>query len=206
MALTTGQETAIRERAATPDARPRPLAARRRFPEPAYLHIANTIAEQIGAGVYRPGDQLPTEAATAQPVRRQPHDRAPRHQHPPRPRPGHHHPGQGHLRPLLDLGEAVFRLQAITDMWTTTTSVDVSLLEARIVPADERVAGCSSCAVTTHRIHAPAHRPRRGAAHLSVGARGLRRAPAPGGGPAADHVAGRPPALHSGGGHARAGD
>ena len=33
----------------------------RRSHEPAYLHIANAIADQIGAGVYRAGDQLPTE-------------------------------------------------------------------------------------------------------------------------------------------------
>ena len=36
-------------------------AAERASYEPAYLQIANTLAEQIGAGVYRPGDQLPTE-------------------------------------------------------------------------------------------------------------------------------------------------
>src|SRR5665647_2691451 len=29
--------------------------------EPAYLVIANTIADRIGSGEYRPGDQLPTE-------------------------------------------------------------------------------------------------------------------------------------------------
>jgi DNA-binding GntR family transcriptional regulator len=38
------------------------------------------------------------------------------------------------------MGEAIFRLQEITDLWVDDASVEVLLLQARIVPADERVA------------------------------------------------------------------
>lgn len=52
MALTTGQESRS-GRAATPDGG-RSAAARRRFPEPAYLHIANNVAERIGQAIIGP--------------------------------------------------------------------------------------------------------------------------------------------------------
>lgn len=108
--------------------------------EPAYVHIANALAEEIGAGVYRPGDQLPTEAklrarfgVSPVTIRRAVNILLDRGlvtttQ------------GKGTFVRAPDLGEAVFRLQEITDMWTDDTSVDVRLLEARIIPAQERVA------------------------------------------------------------------
>ena len=47
--------------------------------------------------------------------------------------------GKGTFVRSLDMGEAVFRLQEITDMWTEDdASVDVRLLEARILPAERR--------------------------------------------------------------------
>ena len=120
---------------------PRAGAAARAPYEPAYLHIANTIAEQIGAGVYRPGDQLPTEpqlratfGVSPVTVRRAVNILLDRGlvtttQ------------GKGTFVRSLDMGEAVFRLQEITDMWTEDdASVDVRLLEARIVPATDEVA------------------------------------------------------------------
>jgi DNA-binding GntR family transcriptional regulator len=115
-------------------------AAARAPYEPAYLHIANAMAEQIGSGVYRSGDQLPTEpqlraqfGVSPVTVRRAINlllDRGlvTTTQ------------GKGTFVRSPDLGEAVFRLQEITDMWTDDESVDVRLLEARIVPADGRVA------------------------------------------------------------------
>ena len=48
--------------------------------------------------------------------------------------------GKGTFVRSLDMGEAIFRLQEITDLWMDDASVDVLLLEARIVPADEQVA------------------------------------------------------------------
>jgi DNA-binding GntR family transcriptional regulator len=112
----------------------------RRSHEPAYLHIANTVAEQIGAGVYRPGDQLPTEpqlraefGVSPMTVRRAVNILLDRGlvtttQ------------GKGTFVRALDLGEAIFRLQEITDLWMDDTAASVLLLEARIVPADERAA------------------------------------------------------------------
>ena len=104
--------------------------------EPAYLHIANTMAEQIGAGVYRSGDQLPTEqqlrarfGVSPVTVRRAISlllDRGlvTTTQ------------GKGTFVRSLDIGEAVFRLHEITERWTDDDSVDVKLLEARIRPAE----------------------------------------------------------------------
>jgi GntR family transcriptional regulator len=103
--------------------------------EPAYLHIANTIAEQIGCGQYRPGDQLPTEpqlraefGVSPATIRRAVSillDRGLVSTT----------QGKGTFVRSLDIGEAVFRLQEITEMWTGGGDVDVLLLEARIVPA-----------------------------------------------------------------------
>jgi DNA-binding GntR family transcriptional regulator len=110
-------------------------AARAHY-KPAYLHIANTMAEQIGAGVYRSGDQLPTEqqlrakfGVSPVTVRRAISlllDRGlvTTTQ------------GKGTFVRSLDMGEAVFRLHEITDRWTDDASVDVKLLEARIRPGE----------------------------------------------------------------------
>jgi DNA-binding GntR family transcriptional regulator len=109
--------------------------------EPAYLLIANQIAEQIGAGFYRPGDQLPTEAqlrahygVSPMTVRRAISILLER---------GlvSTTQGKGTFVRTLDMGEAIFRLQEITDLWVDDdASVEVLLLKARIIPADETVA------------------------------------------------------------------
>jgi DNA-binding GntR family transcriptional regulator len=105
--------------------------------EPAYLHIANTMAEQIGAGVYRSGDQLPTEqqlrakfGVSPVTVRRAislllSRGLVTTTQ------------GKGTFVRSLDMGEAVFRLHEITETWTDDASVDVKLLEARTRPGEE---------------------------------------------------------------------
>jgi DNA-binding GntR family transcriptional regulator len=121
--------------------------------EPAYLHIANAIADRIGAGAYRSGDQLPTEAqlraefgVSPMTVRRAINILLDRGlvtttQ------------GKGTFVRALDLGEAVFRLQEITDTWVGDDSVGVLLLEASIVPADERVAGMLDCSLGTPTVY-----------------------------------------------------
>lgn len=113
--------------------------ARRSF-EPAYLQIADTITEQIGAGVYRAGDQLPTEpqlraeyGVSPMTVRRAIRILLDRGlvtttQ------------GKGTFVRSPDMGEAIFRLHEITDLWIEDSSVTVLLLEARIRAADEKVA------------------------------------------------------------------
>lgn len=107
---------------------------------PAYLHIAESIAERIGNGEYRIGDQLPTEAELRQEfgvspmtVRRAINILLDRQlvtttQ------------GKGTFVRSLELGEAAFRLEPITAV-LDDESVEVSLLEARILPADTKVAG-----------------------------------------------------------------
>jgi GntR family transcriptional regulator len=112
----------------------------RRSQEPAYLRIANAIAEQIGAGLHRAGDQLPTEpqlrahyGVSPMTVRRAINILLDRGlvtttQ------------GKGTFVRSPDMGEAIFRLQEITDLWVDDATVTVTLLEARIVPADGEVA------------------------------------------------------------------
>jgi DNA-binding GntR family transcriptional regulator len=109
-------------------------------PGPAYLRIADAITEQIADGSYRSGDQLPTEpqlraqyGVSPMTVRRAINILLDRGlvtttQ------------GKGTFVRSLDLSEAVFRLQEITGLWADDASVDVLLLEARIVPADEQAA------------------------------------------------------------------
>lgn len=108
--------------------------------EPAYLRIANAITEQIGAGLYRVGDQLPTEpqlraqyGVSPMTVRRAINILLDRGlvtttQ------------GKGTFVRSPDMGEAIFRLQEITDLWVDDASVAVLLLEASIRAADEQVA------------------------------------------------------------------
>lgn len=108
--------------------------------EPAYLRIANALSDEIAAGVYRAGDQLPTEpqlraqyGVSPMTVRRAISILLDRGlvtttQ------------GKGTFVRSLELGEAIFRLQDITGIWSDDASVDVLLLEARIIPADQRVA------------------------------------------------------------------
>ena len=112
----------------------------RRSREPAYLRIANAIAGNIGAGLYRAGDQLPTEpqlraqyGVSPMTVRRAINILLDRGlvtttQ------------GKGTFVRSPDIGEAIFHLQEITDLWVDDASVAVLLLEARIVPADAEVA------------------------------------------------------------------
>jgi len=111
-----------------------------RLYEPAYLHIANTLSEEIAAGVYRAGDQLPTEpqlrarfGVSPVTVRRAVTILLDRGlvtttQ------------GKGTFVRSTDMGEAIFRLQELTDMWASDEFTEVLLLEARVVAAEEVVA------------------------------------------------------------------
>lgn len=135
------QTTAMPSTTARTAARSRTVrVGSRRSHEPAYLRIANTLSDEIGAGVYRAGDQLPTEpqlraryGVSPMTVRRAVNILLDRGlvtttQ------------GKGTFVRSLELGEAVFHLQELTDRWTEDSSVDVMLLGARIIPADEQVA------------------------------------------------------------------
>jgi DNA-binding GntR family transcriptional regulator len=108
--------------------------------EPAYAQLANILRHQIGAGAFRPGDQLPSEAqlcrkygispmtvrrsinllsdqgvvSTAQ--------------------------GRGTFVKPMELGTAVFDLQELQDLFQNGVDTDVKLLDVRVVSADERMA------------------------------------------------------------------
>lgn len=120
--------------------------------EPAYVRIANAIAEQIGAGVYRTGDQLPTESklraqygVSPVTVRRAISlllDRGLVSTT----------QGKGTFVRSLELGEAIFRLQDITGSWEDDESAKVLLLEARIVPAGREVADMLHLSAQDHVV------------------------------------------------------
>ncbi len=108
--------------------------------EPAYVQLANILRRQIAAGIYRPGDRLPSEAqlcesyevspmtvrrsinllldqgvvSTAQ--------------------------GRGTFVRALELGMATFDLQDLVRLFNQDGGTTVKLLDVRIVLADERIA------------------------------------------------------------------
>ncbi len=108
--------------------------------EPAYVQLANILRRQIAEGVFRPGDQLPSESqlctrygispmtvrrtinllaeegliSTAQ--------------------------GRGTFVKNIELSEATFRLQELKDLFKPDQHAQVKLLDARVVSADERTA------------------------------------------------------------------
>jgi GntR family transcriptional regulator len=122
-----------------------PRSRKSRAHEPAYSFIANDISDRIASGIYRSGDQLPTEAQLRAEFKVSPMtvrravglllDRGivTTTQ------------GKGTFVRGPDLGEAVFRLQDFTDMWMGDDDVDLLLLEARIAPANEEVASRLEC-------------------------------------------------------------
>jgi GntR family transcriptional regulator len=129
----------------------------RRSYEPAYSQLASILRRQIANGIYRPGDQLPSEAqlcnqygVSPMTVRRvinilvesglvtafQ---------------------GKGTFVKGLDLGEAAFRLEELKDQLSGGQATMVRLIEARIVNADQRVArklriSEGNCAVYIRRL------------------------------------------------------
>ncbi len=108
--------------------------------EPAYVQLANILRRQIADGVFRPGDQLPSESqlctrygispmtvrrtinllaeegliSTAQ--------------------------GRGTFVKNIELSEATFRLQELKDLFKPDQHAQIKLLDARVVSADERTA------------------------------------------------------------------
>jgi GntR family transcriptional regulator len=107
--------------------------------EPAYAQLANILRRQVAAGVFRPGDQLPSEAMLCQSYRVSPMTvrrtinllseegvvSAVQ--------------GRGTFVNALELGRAVFDLQELQDLFNDP-AMAVKLLDVRIVSADERIA------------------------------------------------------------------
>lgn len=112
----------------------------RRSYEPAYAQLAAILRRRIASGVFRPGEQLPSEGqlcaqygVSPMTVRRVINLLAEcglvtAFQ------------GKGTFVKRLDLGEATFRLDELTDQLAVGRDTTVRLIEARIVAAGETVA------------------------------------------------------------------
>lgn len=108
--------------------------------EPAYAQLASILRRQIASGLFRPGDQLPSEAqlcrrydVSPMTVRRSINQLADQ---------GVISTAQGRgtfVKPL-ELGAANFDLHKLQDLFSGDTATDVRLLDVRIVAADERTA------------------------------------------------------------------
>jgi DNA-binding GntR family transcriptional regulator len=108
--------------------------------EPAYVQLAGILRRQMASGVYRPGDQLPSEGqlcaqygVSPMTVRRVINMLA---------ESGvvTAYQGKGTFVRPLDLGEATFRLEELKDQLSNREENAVRLIEAHIVTADEKVA------------------------------------------------------------------
>ena len=122
----------------TPDGKPKTID--RTSYEPAYVQIVRILSEEIATGILHPGDQLPSEAqlrgrfyVSPMTIRRAVNILVERGlvtatQ------------GKGTFVRSLDIGEAVFRLQELKELWTDGGQTAVRLLEASIVSLDKGVA------------------------------------------------------------------
>jgi len=108
--------------------------------EPAYLQLANILRRQIAEGLFRPGDQLPSEAQlcsrfgiSPMTVRRSINLLADQ---------GvvSTAQGRGTFVKELELGTAMFDLQELQDLFLPGAESNIRLLDVRVVSADERAA------------------------------------------------------------------
>ena len=120
--------------------------------EPAYSQLANILRRQVAAGMFRPGDQLPSEAMLCQRYQVSPMTvrrtinllaeegvvRAIQ--------------GRGTFVKALELGRAAFDLQELQELFNDS-AMAVKLLDVRIVSADERTARKLNLAVGDKTIY-----------------------------------------------------
>jgi DNA-binding GntR family transcriptional regulator len=108
--------------------------------EPAYLQLANILREQIGEGIFRPGDQLPSEAQLCRQygispmtVRRSINLLADQ---------GvvSTAQGRGTFVKEIELSQAIFDLRDLQDLFDLGSDGSIKLIDVRIVSADERTA------------------------------------------------------------------
>lgn len=108
--------------------------------EPAYAQLAQILRARIASGVFRPGDQLPSESqlcrrydVSPMTVRRSINLLSDQ---------GVVNTAQGRgtfVKPL-ELGTATFNLHSLEELFSDSVTTDVKLLDVRIVTADERTA------------------------------------------------------------------
>jgi DNA-binding GntR family transcriptional regulator len=107
--------------------------------EPAYAQLANILRRQVAAGLFRPGDQLPSEAMLCQRYRVSPmtvrrsinllaEDGVVEAIQ-----------GRGTFVKALELGRAAFDLHELEDLFNDPALL-VKLLDVRVIPADARTA------------------------------------------------------------------
>lgn len=108
--------------------------------EPAYIQLANILRRQIADGLFRPGDQLPSEAQLCRRYQVSPmtvrrsinlladQDVVSTAQ------------GRGTFVKALELGTAAFDLQELQELFSDAANTVIKLLDVRIVPADEYTA------------------------------------------------------------------
>jgi GntR family transcriptional regulator len=108
--------------------------------EPAYLQLANILRHQIAEGVFRPGDQLPSEAQlvsrygiSPMTVRRSINLLADQGA-------VSTAQGRGTFVKALELSTAIFDLQGLADLFSDASRDSIRLLDVRVVSADERTA------------------------------------------------------------------
>jgi DNA-binding GntR family transcriptional regulator len=108
--------------------------------EPAYLQLANILRQQIGEGIFRPGDQLPSEAQLCRQygispmtVRRSINLLADQ---------GvvSTAQGRGTFVKEIELSQAIFDLRDLQDLFDLGSDGSIKLIDVRIVSADERTA------------------------------------------------------------------
>jgi DNA-binding GntR family transcriptional regulator len=108
--------------------------------QPAYVQLADILRSQIASGVFRPGDQLPSEAQLCRrydispmTVRRSINLLADQ---------GvvSTAQGRGTFVKALEVGNATFGLRELQDLFNQGPASSIRLLDARVVSADERTA------------------------------------------------------------------
>lgn len=108
--------------------------------EPAYIQLANILRRQIANGIFRPGDQLPSEAQLCRrysispmTVRRSINLLADQ---------GviSTAQGRGTFVKALEISNASFDLQELQDLFSHSSANNIKLLDVRVVSADERTA------------------------------------------------------------------
>ena len=121
--------------------------------EPAYAQLVNILRHSMATGILRPGDQLPSEAqlcdrygVSPMTVRRAINTLVEQ---------GvvHAEQGRGTFVRHVAMGEAVFQLRELQDLFGDTERTTVNVLETRIVKADERTARKLTIAIGQRTIY-----------------------------------------------------
>ena len=121
--------------------------------EPAYAQLVNILRHSMATGILRPGDQLPSEAqlcdrygVSPMTVRRAINTLVEQ---------GvvHAEQGRGTFVRYVAMGEAVFQLRELQDLFGDTERTTVNVLETRIVKADERTARKLTIAIGQRTIY-----------------------------------------------------